>query len=312
MSFSSQIKEELVRLKLKDREQRLSQLCALTLSCGSLRLGRPRSLLYRSESPELSKHICALSGSLSSLEALVEKQEQQHRRLPLYKVRLQGEGLMALMEELCLLQQQEDGVMLLRTIPLHFKQKPECARAFLRGVFLGCGSCTDPKGEYHLELVCPTEELSKDMCQLLSSFDLSCGVTLRRNRYVLYVKNGDDITGFLALVGANVGAMTLENIRAEKETRNYVNRTVNCESANLDKLANASARQQKAVHYIIRRKRFTQLPGVLREAAELRLEYPDASLQELADLAGIQKSGMNHRLKRLVDYAEDLERGLQT
>jgi DNA-binding protein WhiA len=99
-------------------------------------------------------------------------------------------------------------------------------------------------------------------------------------------------------------------VRAEKETRNYVNRTNNCVYANLDKLVAAAMRQQQAVNTIIRHGHFQRLPKALKEAAELRINYPDAGLQELADMAGIKKSGMNHRLARLVEYAQDLENGL--
>ena len=108
----------------------------------------------------------------------------------------------------------------------------------------------------------------------------------------------------------NIAALDLENVRAEKETRNYVNRTTNCEYANLDKLVAASVKQQQAVNTILRHGHFQRLPKALKEAAELRLNYPDASLQELADMADIKKSGMNHRLTRLIEYAQDLENGL--
>ena len=107
-----------------------------------------------------------------------------------------------------------------------------------------------------------------------------------------------------------MAALDLENVRAEKETRNYVNRTTNCEYANLDKLVAASVKQQQAVNTILRHGHFQRLPKALKEAAELRLNYPDASLQELADMADIKKSGMNHRLTRLIEYAQDLENGL--
>lgn len=313
MSFASRIKEEVVRQRVKEPEQKLSQLSGLTFACGSLQLGRKMGLLYRTENGEVAKHIASLASSLyKSLEILVEKAEQQHRKTPLYTVNLQGEGLRSLLLGTGVMEEDADGALSLQDgIPQSLILGEEGQRAFVRGCFLGCGTCTDPRGEYHLELVCPTEFFAKGLLDLLEGFGLQCAVTLRRNRFVVYLKGGDDITGFLALIGSSGAALDLENVRAEKETRNYVNRTTNCEYANLDKLVAASVKQQRAVEIILRFGHFDKLPAALREAAELRLNYPDASLQELADMADIRKSGMNHRLQRIIEYAEDLESGLR-
>ena len=167
-----------------------------------------------------------------------------------------------------------------------------------------------PQGADSVELLCRAESFAVGLVDLLNEYGLSANYSLRRNRYVVYLKEGDSVTGFLALIGSNTAALDLENVRAEKETRNYVNRTTNCEYANLDKLVAASVKQQQAVNTILSHGHFQRLPKALKEAAELRLNYPDASLQELADMADIKKSGMNHRLTRLVEYAQDLENGL--
>lgn len=311
MSFASRIKEELVRQRVREPRLKNAQLSGLTFACGSLKLGRRRSLVYRTENEEVARHIASLSASLYKLEITVEKAEQQHRRTALYVVRLEGETLMELLLGTGVMEEKEGSLHLCGSLPQGLIKEEESARAFVRGCFLGCGTCTDPRGEYHLELVCPTESFGRDMTALLEHFGLQCGLTRRRNRFVVYLKGGDDITGFLALIGSNAAALDLENVRAEKETRNYVNRTTNCEYANLDKLVAASLKQQQAAEIILRCGHFDKLPSAVREAAELRLNYPDASLQELADMADIKKSGMNHRLQRLMEYAEDLEKGLR-
>lgn len=313
MSFASRIKEEVVRQRVREPGQKLSQLAGLTFACGSLQLGRKMGLLYRTENEEVARHIASLASSLyKSLDIVVEKAEQQHRKTPLYTVNLTGEGLKELLLGTGVMGEDEEGSLVLQDgIPAKLIGGEEGTRAFVRGCFLGGGTCNDPRGEYHLELICPTETFAKNLVSLLEGFYLQCAMTLRRNRYVVYLKGGDDITGFLALIGSSGAALDLENVRAEKETRNYVNRTTNCEYANLDKLVAASLKQQQAVETIIRYGHFDKLPAALREAAELRLNYPDASLQELADLADIRKSGINHRLQRLIEYAEDLESGLR-
>ena len=115
------------------------------------------------------------------------------------------------------------------------------------------------------------------------------------------------MTGFLALIGANTAVLSLESVRAEKDMRNYINRTSNCETANLDKQVIASLKQRAAIRTIQSMGKWNDLPDSLREAAELRLNYPDATLEQLAELAGIRKSGMNHRLARLLSFAQTLE-----
>ena len=132
-------------------------------------------------------------------------------------------------------------------------------------------------------------------------------MTERKDRFVIYLKEGDDVTGFLALIGADSAALSFENVRAEKDMRNYINRTNNCESANTDKQVIASLKQQAAIKMILSHIPFERLPQSLRETIELRLNNPDASLAQLAELAGIQRSGMNHRLLRLLEMASKLE-----
>lgn len=309
MSFSVEIKEEAVRLRVREREARLAELAGLTFACGHLKLGRRRAVSYRTENREVGRHLIALGTGLYGLEVQMEERRQEHRKAPLYVVDMSGEALEQLLLDTGVLYTGEDGAQLLFHLPDRRIEEDEERRAFVRGCFLGAGSCTDPQGEYTLEIVCRTEPFARELANMLADFGLLARHIGRRNRFVVYLKDGDSITGFLALIGASGAALQLENVRAQKETRNYVNRATNCEYANLDKLVAASVRQQEAVKTILRYDKFSKLPPALREAAELRLNHPDAALQELADLAGIKKSGMNHRLTRLVEYAQELENG---
>ena len=142
----------------------------------------------------------------------------------------------------------------------------------------------------------------------MQGFRLHAKISVRNgDRYLVYLKDGDDVSGMLALIGASSSALALENVRVEKDMRNYINRTNNCESANIDKQVVASIRQQNAIIAIDRTIGIQSLPASLQQAAQLRLAHPDATVQELADLAEIQKSGMYHRLDRLMKLAEGLE-----
>ena len=310
MSFASNIKDEVVRKRVRDAGVKLAELAGLTFSCGNLKLGRRKAISYRTENREVGRHIAALGTSLYELDVEMEERVREHRKAPLYVVNMSGPRAGEMLSATGVMVTDDEGVHLLSRLPGDLVQEDEARRAFVRGCFLGAGSCSDPQGGYSVEILCRAESFAAGLCDLLSEYGLSVRYALRRNRYVVYLKEGDSVTGFLALIGSNIAALDLENVRAEKETRNYVNRTTNCEYANLDTLVAASVKQQQAVNTILRHGHFQRLPKALKEAAELRLNYPDASLQELADMADIKKSGMNHRLTRLIEYAQDLENGL--
>ena len=310
MSFASKIKDEVVRIRIRDAAVKLAELSGLTFACGNLKLGRRKAICYRTENREVGRHIAALGTALYGLEVEAEERVREHRTAPLYVVNMSGPRAGEMLADTGVMATDDEGVHLLSRLPEDLVQEDEARRAFVRGCFLGAGSCTDPKHGYSVELLCRSESFAAGLAALLNEYGLTARYSLRRNRYVVYLKEGDSVTGFLALIGSNVAALDLENIRAEKETKNYVNRATNCDAANLGKIATASVRQQQAVNVILKHGHFQWLPKALKEAAELRLNYPDASLQELADMADIKKAGMNHRLTRLIEYAQDLENGL--
>ena len=310
MSFASNIKDEVVRIRVRDPGVKLAELAGLTFACGNLKLGRRKAVSYRTENREVGRHIASLGAALYELDVEMEERVREHRKAPLYVVNMSGPKAGEMLSATGVMVSDEEGIHLLSRLPEDLVREDEARRAFVRGCFLGAGSCSDPQGEYSVEILCRAESFAVGLCDLLNGYGLNARYALRRNRYVVYLKEGDSVTGFLALIGSNIAALDLENVRAEKETRNYVNRTTNCEYANLDKLVAASVKQQQAVNTILSHGHFQRLPKALKEAAELRLNYPDASLQELADMADSKKSGMNHRLTRLVEYAQDLENGL--
>lgn len=188
-------------------------------------------------------------------------------------------------------------------------RKACCRRAYLRGAFLGGGSVNRPEGDYHLELVTGNLDFGKTLVRLMKYFSLSVRMIERKNDYIVYLKDGDAIAAFLRIIGANNALLLFENVRLVKDMRNQVNRLVNCETANLQKTVNAAVRQVTCIKRIIEHKIFKQLPHSLQEAAEIRLAYPEATLQELVDaMAGrVGRSGMNHRLRKLEQIAGELE-----
>lgn len=308
MSFSSVCKDELIRIRVKSPEQRLAQLSGMTFTAGGIRISRQPSLFYHTENPGTAKHIASIALSLYDLDAVVEEKIVEHRRKPIYEVTLSGKEIEKMMNDTGAMVRFETGFRLMTEIPACVFETEESKRAFLRGCYLGSGSCIDPKRGYHLELIFRARSVAETAAELIRSFYLPARISVRNgDRFIVYLKDGDNVSGMLALIGASSAALSLENVRVEKDVRNYVNRTTNCESANLDKQVNAAIRQQAAILAIDKQIGLGSLPASLQQAARLRVEHPDASVQELADLAEIQKSGMYHRLDRLMKIAEGLE-----
>lgn len=309
MSFSSECKDELIRIRVKSAQQRLSQLSGMTLTAGGIRISRNPSLFYHTENPSVAKHIASIALSLYELDAVVEEKRVEHRRRPYYEVTLSGKEIDRMMYETGAMARSENGLRLMTDIPACALKDEENGRAFLRGCFLGGGSCVDPKRGYHFEIVFRAKDVADTACTMMRAFSLSAKVSVRNgDRYPVYLKDGDDVSGMLALIGASSSALSLENVRVEKDMRNYINRTSNCETANLDKQVVASIRQRSAISLIEKHIGIRALPVSLQQAAQLRMSHPDATVQELADLADIQKSGMYHRLDRLMKLAEGLEK----
>lgn len=181
-----------------------------------------------------------------------------------------------------------------------------CQGEFLRGVFLGCATVTDPHKGYHMEIALPTE----GRCDVLRSFlgaHLSFpGKIKRGNRFGLYYKSNGAISDFLYYIGGSGASFDVTNVWIERDIRNNENRATNCVARNIFRSVDASKRQREAIEYLYESRRIDALPEELRVTAALRMEYPDASLSELALLhePPISKSGLNRRLSRLLEEAE--------
>ena len=184
-----------------------------------------------------------------------------------------------------------------------------CKRAYIRGAFLAAGSVSDPSKSYHFEIVCHEEFMAHRIAEMLLSFNIDAKVIMRKNHYVLYVKDGEGIVEALNVMGAHVALMDFENTRILKEMRNSVNRKVNCETANIGKTITAAQRQIEDIGILMRNPIYKKLPQTLREMAELRMSNPDATLKELGELftPPLGKSGVNHRLRKLEEAAEAIK-----
>lgn len=186
-----------------------------------------------------------------------------------------------------------------------------CASAFLRGAFLACGTVTAPERGYHLEFVVPYKRLCMDMMKFMDELNLKPKYIVRKGNHVIYFKDSESIEDILAIIGAQDASLYVMGIKIEKDVKNKVNRKLNFEISNINKTVDAANIQLDAIELIEKKMGISSLPDNLQAIARLRLEYPEASLSELGKLLDepISRSGINHRLNRLVKIAEKYQSG---
>ncbi len=184
----------------------------------------------------------------------------------------------------------------------------QCARALLRGAFLACGAVTDPNHDYHLEFGVPYYNLSRDLMALLGEVGFPAKSVTRNGSYVVYIKESERIEDILTYLGAPHGALEMMSVKVIKSIRNETNRRNNCDSANIDKTVAAAGAHIDAVRRIESACGISALPENLQQIARLRLENPDMSLRELgaAMEPPLSRSGVNHRLQRILEFADTL------
>ena len=181
----------------------------------------------------------------------------------------------------------------------------EQIRWMIKGAYLGAGSINNPENKYHLEISFSQEKDAYKIIEYLKMFDIKSNCIEKNNQYAIYIKDGEEISKFLALLGANKSVLRFEEIRVQREMNNKINRIVNCETANLNKTINASIEQIEAIRKLKKSNNFEKLDEPLKEIAELRVQNPNASLIELGKMLKnpVGKSGVNYRLKKLMEIA---------
>lgn len=186
-----------------------------------------------------------------------------------------------------------------------------CAGAFLRGAFLSCGTVTSPESGYHLEFVVPYKKLCTDLMKFLDELNLNPKYIVRKGNHIVYFKDSESIEDILAIIGAQDASLYVMGIKIEKDVKNKVNRKLNFEMSNISKTVDAAQIQISSIELIESRQGLSSLPENLQKIARLRLEYPESSLSELEKLLDepISRSGINHRLNKIVKIAQDIECG---
>ena len=312
MSFSSEVKEELSEQIASGRHCRLAETAAILSLCGKIVITENDRYCVKIQTENLAVARKYFTLLRKTFNIRAEVSVRKSREVRFYSVIVSKDPeARRLLGETCLL--DEDGNVSECMSPMHHRLLRQncCRRAFIRGAFLAVGSVIDPEKSYHFEIVCTAPEKARQLQELLASYDVDAKVVLRKRHYVVYIKEGSQIVELLGLMGAHISLMQLENVRIVKEMRNSVNRKVNCETANLNKTVSAAVRQAEDIRYIQEKIGLDKLPMDLEETARLRLEHTEASLKELGDMLSpkVGKSGVNHRLRKLSQIADDLREG---
>ncbi len=301
MTYALQAKNELARLSTGSACCRSAELTAFIHLGGSLQLsGQRMSLHVVTSNAAVARRVFVLfkkAFKFLAPEVLVRKRIRLRKNY-VYLVRIaDSPKLREIVEQLGLLRGDNPAAK-----PAGSKC---CRRSYLRAAFLIAGSLSNPEGAYHLEIYTDYQHQAEDLAALITAFGLTPKTIRRKNGFLVYLKEGDQIGEFLNIIGAHGTLLDFENIRVLKSLRNRVNRLVNFETANVNKTIDAALKQVEAIHFLRRQPAWQTLPLSLKELAGLRLAHPEASLQELGEMLSppLGKSGVNHRMRKLEKMA---------
>ena len=310
MSYSMDVKEELAKQLAPARHCRIAEIAAIIYFCGKFCYGKTDNYIkVHTESLTVaSKYFILLEKTFKiRAEVLVKN---SHNAMYYQVLVIDRDSVADILKSIKVLDDSGQIIDDTGRISRRIIQNSCCMRAFLRGAFTASGSVTDPYKGYHFEIVAGNQDKAAILEQIFHAFNIESKHTIRKNSYIVYVKEGAQISDTLGVMEAHVAMMKLENARIYKEMRNSINRQVNCEAANISKIASTAMRQRQDIIYIRDNMGLGNLSDGLKEIAFVRIDNPDASLKELGEMLHppLGKSGVNHRLRRLSEIADDLRK----
>ncbi len=313
MSFAAETKNELARIEPEKKCCQLAEIAGFLRVSGSLRLagGGRFTIVITTENPAVARHYKKLIKEYFQIDTELEVGDSPGPKKG--RVYLQTIGPEMRSEQIL----RETGILMVREGNNYISdgifdgliRTKCCKKAYLRGIFMGAGTVNDPSNSYHLEFVCASKTLAADLRKLINSFvDLSAKVVPRKDSYIVYMKNSEYISDTLAIMGASSKVFIFEDVKIKKSFVNNAVRMTNCDNANTDRTLDAAQRQLAAIKKIEAVRGIDWLPEKLRLAARLRLENPEASLLQLAEMMDppMKKSGINNRFKKIEEIAGKL------
>lgn len=307
MSFTEKVKNEITDIKLTKSEE-IAELSSFIRTNGKF---FDDYVEIYTENIKVAKRIFCLVKNIYNVDSeIITKKSQIFDKKNVYFVKL-AEKKSFILEDLSVFDKDGNYINMVNQYIIGSLDE---IKSYIRGAFLAKGSINDPKtSQYHLEFLFDKKDESVMVQELLNRFDLNAKILLREKKYMIYIKDSDDISDFLKIIGAYQAVMYYENIRAMKEQKNITNRLNNCEQANIDKVLISSNEQIKDIELIFEKLGKDFLDEKLLVAAEYRIKYPETSLLELSEIISIEtnknitKSGLNHRFRKIKAIAERLK-----
>lgn len=309
MSFSTKVKKELCQIE-SNNMLKVSELAGIVRMDGSILIDANKNITLELISEHVNVARLVYSGFKTLFKVDCNIAVYKHKKFKKnnrYVITISNQPqIRSILYSLGMM--DETGMLFCVGIPEELIDRDDRRRAYLRGVFLGGGSISDPKKNYHLEIVTSSEIYAELIQKIIGFYEIETKISFRKESVILYIKESEKISDFLALIGAYEALLEFENIRINKNMRNQVNRRVNCETANVSKSVDAAQKQIQYIKLIEINIGIDNLPESLQTIAKLRLKFPEASLKELGEKLqpSIGKSGVNHRMRRLETIAKTL------
>ena len=309
MSFSDEVKKEVIRKDNSNTCCHLAELAALIKVEGSLEIVKGHlALKLKSQTAAVARKIYTLlKERFNFFTEIIVRKKMYLDKGNYYIIKVPPQkGVKDLLMDCGLI---DESYILSYRIKKEFLDNECCRKAYLRGLFLAAGSISDPESDYHLEIVVDYQEYAEELISLFEVFEIDINSRVRGEKHTLYLKNIEDILKVLNIIGAHSTLLEVENLRVYKRIKNQVNRKVNCETANLNKTVKAAQEQLEAIELIDGLKGLEELTPGLEEIARLRRENPYASMRELGEMLTptLSKSGVNHRIRRIKKEAQKLK-----
>ena len=308
MSFSSDIKEELSRVVNHDECCMMAELTGfLITNCNIVKEKGEFTLRMSTENSAAIRRVYNYFKKIYNVTPISNIEKEKTFKESLFQLRIVDKGVL---EEIFKNSYISIDVKLQIIVDKKepIKEKECCRRSFLRGVFIGAGSITNPSNRYHLEIVANSNENATFINELITEAGLSSKIIKRKRDFVIYLKGAEDISEFLTIIGSNKGRLAFEETRVLKDMRNRVNRINNFENANFEKTVDAGLGQIEDIEVIKRNRKFAKLPEGLKQLAKLRLSYKEATLEELGNMLEpkLSRAGVSHRFKKIKEIANEL------
>ncbi len=306
ISFTSNVKNEVASYD-GDRSENLAMLSAIIRNSGKY---DNNNITIITENSKVAKRIYLLFLNIYNVPVTIDDKENSFNRNRLYVVKVTGD-ISFILKDLSIV---DDNMHYLKVVNSYLMDSENEKRAYLKGIFLSCGSVNDPKtSRYHLEFFINNEEEALFINNLLNGYYLNSKVILKDKKYMVYVKEAEKIGDFLRIINASQAVMYYEDIRIYRDHKNMTNRLNNMEQANIEKTINTCNSQIKDINYIMEKLGIDFLDDKLKDACTYRLKYPESSLQELSSIMSLEigksitKSGLNHRFRKIKEIASKLK-----